>query len=43
MDSVSDDDFDDIFTAKYVSSIIDDESKYDVFEFDDLCYLADSC
>ena len=31
------DEFDDIFAIEYESFLIDDESKYDMFEFDDLC------
>jgi len=40
-DSIFDDDFDDIFAAKYESFLIDDEPEYDVFEFDDLCSAFD--
>jgi len=36
-----DDECDDIFVTEYESFLIDDESKYDVFEFDDLCCAAD--
>ena len=38
---VFDDEFDGMFTIKYESFSIDDEFKYDVFEFDDLCYAVD--
>jgi len=38
---VFDDAFDDIFTTEYELFLIDDDSKYDVFEFDDLCSTAD--
>ena len=36
-DFVFDDNSDDFLIAKYGSFLIDDEHKYDVFEFDDLC------
>ena len=38
-DSVFRDDFDDMFAAEYESFLIDDEPKYDVFEFDDCALL----
>jgi len=39
-DSVLDDDFDDMFATDYESFLMDDEPEYDVFEFDDLCSMA---
>ena len=39
-DSVFDDALDDMFAAEYESFLVDDEPKYDVFEFDDLCSTA---
>jgi len=38
---VFDDDFNDMFTVEYESFLIDDEPEYDVFEFDELCSVAD--
>jgi len=40
-DSILDDAFDDVFTAKYESFLMNDEPKYDIFEFDDLYSTAD--
>jgi len=40
-DSILDDTFDDIFAAKYESFLMNNESEYDVFEFDDLCSTVD--
>ena len=40
-DSVLDDAFDDMLAAECESFPVDDEPEYDVFEFDDLCSVAD--
>ena len=40
-DSIFDDAFDDVFATEYESFLINDEPEYDVFEFNDLCSLAD--
>ena len=40
-DYVFNNDFDDIFVIEYKSFLVDDESEYDVFEFDDLCSAND--
>ena len=39
-DSMFDDEFHDMFIAKYESLLMDDEPEYNVFEFDDLCSAA---
>jgi len=40
-DSNFDDEFDEMFAAEYESFLIDDEPKYDVFQFDDLCSASE--
>jgi len=40
-DTIFGDAFDEMFTAKYESFLMNDEPEYDVFEFDDLCSTAD--
>ena len=40
-DSIFDDEFDNMFAAKYEYFLTDDESEYDMFEFNDLCSAAE--
>ena len=37
MDSI----FDDMFATEYESFLIDDEPKYSLFEFNDLCFASE--
>jgi len=39
-DSIFDDDFDDVFAAKYEPFLIGDEPEYDMLEFNDLRFAA---